>query len=72
MHMATKTISITQETYDMLSSWKKDNESFSDVIKRLGRKIDLVQYAGVLSEKKGEELQKAVRRSREASRQRYA
>jgi len=69
--MATKTISITQETYDMLASWKRKNESFSDVIKRLGRKINLTQYAGILSQQEADELQNAVNHSREASRRRY-
>jgi len=70
--MATKTISITEETYKMLASWKKDKESFSDVIKRLGGKVELTKFAGILSEEGAKELESNIKRSRERSRKRYA
>lgn len=71
VHMATKTISITEETYEMLASWKKENESFSEVIKRLGSKPSLVRFAGTLSEKRASELEASITESRERSRKRY-
>ena len=38
----TKTISLSDEAYELLKKVKRDNESFSDVIKRLvGRKGEL-------------------------------
>ncbi len=52
--MATKTISIREEVYDILTSLKKENESFSDVIWRLTkkRKPNLRDYFGGLKDSK--------------------
>jgi predicted CopG family antitoxin len=68
--MATKTISITEETYNMLASWKKENESFSDVIKRLGAKPSLTSFAGILSETRAKELEASIEEGRARSRRR--
>lgn len=36
-YMGTKTISITEEAYERLKAYKRDDESFSDVVNRLTR-----------------------------------
>ena len=47
--MATKTISITEDAYERLNSIKYNNESFSEVIKRVTSQISLIKLAGLLS-----------------------
>lgn len=48
--MSTKTISIRDDTYDLLKNVKREGESFSDVIDRLIKKerTDLSAYFGSL------------------------
>lgn len=59
--MASKTIMIQEETYQRLLQLKKENESFNDLILRLiYQKQDLRPYFGLLSEREGKELEKAI------------
>ncbi|MHA2298868.1 MAG: antitoxin VapB family protein [Candidatus Hodarchaeales archaeon] len=48
--MAHKTITISEEAYNLLKSIKKDNESFTEVIKRIcgpkKRKRNLLEWLG--------------------------
>lgn len=71
--MATRTISIREEVYDVLKSLKRDNESFSDVIGKLAkkRKSDLREYFGVLKDSKVlDKIEEDTRKIRAAARQR--
>lgn len=68
--MATKTISIKEDAYEMLKSWKAENESFSDVIIKIGRKNMLTDFAGILSKDEGNYLIESIRRGRALSRKR--
>ena len=58
----TKTISLSDEAYELLKKVKRDNESFSDVIKRLvGRKGELSEILDMYPELKNvEEYEIAV------------
>lgn len=59
--MATKTISITEEAYERLVSLKNKNESFSKIIERITNKPNLMDYFGILSKEKGDELEKNIK-----------
>ena len=51
-YMASKTISIRDDVYNLLKGARRDEESFSDVIERLLKKekIDLSEYFGALKD----------------------
>ena len=69
--MASKTISLSEEAYNIIKSWKDEGDSFSSVILKLAKKQDLLEHAGILSEERGNELQDHVERLRDRSKQRY-
>jgi predicted CopG family antitoxin len=64
--MATKTISLSEDAYERLKAMKRENESFSDVVRRLTRGVELEDYYGILDEDTGAELAAVVERRREA------
>ncbi len=68
--MATKTLSITEEAYERLSSKKRGKESFSEVINRITNKKSLLDFVGILSDKEGEKLIDNIENSRSLSRKR--
>ncbi|MHA1489976.1 MAG: antitoxin VapB family protein [Promethearchaeota archaeon] len=66
--MASKTIMIQEETYQLLLKLKKENESFNDVIIRLiYKKQDLTPFFGLLTKKEGNEIEKAIEEARKAN-----
>ena len=64
MCMVTKTISIMDDVYDILLNKKRENESFSEVIRRIsGRKKDIMRFAGswsFMSNKDAEVIEKNI------------
>jgi len=68
--MATKSITITEDAYNRLAALKQENESFSEVIKRIVPRRSLLELAGILTEKEGEELKSIIKESRKRMRRR--
>jgi len=71
--MATKTIAIMDDAYQLLAQRKHKNESFSDVIRKLaGKKTDIMKFAGVwkdISETDAEDMKKNIIHLRKKSTQ---
>lgn len=63
-----KTITIMEDAYETLKSMKQKDESFSDVIRRVGSetKVDLRKWLGVLKNKgqRAEEWNSFIKESR--------
>ena len=70
--MATKTLTITEDAYDILKSRKKERESFSDVIRREFSSRGLRELAGILSKKDAAELEKNIRKGRKGMDERFS
>jgi predicted CopG family antitoxin len=57
--MVTKTLTITQEAYDMLKAAKKEDESFSEVIVRKFRP-KLAEFIGTITEEEAEAMKDRI------------
>lgn len=69
--MATKTISIMDDAYELLKNAKNSDESFSDVIRReLSGKKKISDFFGAWKDFDVEDLKKRIAESREYSRKR--
>lgn len=65
-----KTLTIKKLVYDDLLKFKAPSESFSELFERFmekekSKKPDIMEFAGILSEEKGEEIKKMARAYRE-------
>ncbi len=68
MFMATKTITIMDDAYKLLADNKLEAESFSEEIRRIfskKKKKSLKDFFGILSDEEGEDILKAIKKSRE-------
>ena len=68
--VATKTLTIMEDAYELLKSAKRENESFSDVIRRefSSKKQDLKKFWGVIDNETANVVKKTIKESRESSR----
>ena len=70
--MATKNISITEEAYGVLVSLRQnEKESFSNVVKRMKKKIKLSDFHGIISKETGDALEKGIQETREIHRKKH-
>jgi len=66
--MGSKSIRVKEDTYELLKSLKKDDESFDDVLKRITKGKDVMDFAGTCPglgkevEKVKEELEQDFKR----------
>ena len=63
--MGTKTISIKDEAYERLRKFKREGESFTDLINRLTRKRSLLELPELVEKEEAESLEKAIEKSSE-------
>ncbi|MBI4438316.1 antitoxin VapB family protein [Candidatus Woesearchaeota archaeon] len=73
--MATKTISIMEDVYEMISREKMGDESFSDLLRRKFRKKDLFAFAGSwksMTDRDAEELSSEIRKVRKDMSKRFS
>jgi len=71
MFMVTKTITIMEDAYALLSANKRENESFSDTIRRIaGKEKNIMDYFGVWSEECAEDIKKSIKESRARGKER--
>jgi predicted CopG family antitoxin len=68
--MATKNISLDEDAYNRLDELKEDEESFSDVVKKITERKSLREISGIISEDEAEKMRKYVEKSREKSKDR--
>lgn len=68
--MATKTISLDEDSYNRLKSLKEGDESFSDVVKKVTSERSLMDIAGILSDEEADELRENIEKSREKAAER--
>jgi predicted CopG family antitoxin len=54
--MPSKTISVSEDAYELLSKMKLKNESFTETIKRLAKRRRLTDCAGLWSDTTDEEM----------------
>ena len=71
IHVATKTISITDEAYGILKSRKSTTDSFSEVIVKLAGKKKLSSFFGALSKESADALEKSVKDARNIHKTRH-
>ncbi|EMA48786.1 hypothetical protein C448_02918 [Halococcus morrhuae DSM 1307] len=58
--MGTKTIRLDDEAYERLASRKREDESFSDVVKRVTGERSLLEIAGIFSDDEAETMRETV------------
>lgn len=58
--MSTKTITVTEDAYEALSSLKQPRESFSDTILRVSKRKPLIDFFGVISRESANVMEQSI------------
>ncbi|MBI4141703.1 antitoxin VapB family protein [Candidatus Woesearchaeota archaeon] len=58
--MAVKTITITEDAYNLLKARKARSESFTDVISRIAKKRSLSEFVGCISQESADKIEKYI------------
>lgn len=58
--MGTKTISLADDAYERLKAAKREDESFSDAVRRLTPGVRIAEYVGALDEDTADEVEVAI------------
>jgi predicted CopG family antitoxin len=58
--MGTKTISLADDAYERLKAAKRDDESFSDAVRRLTPGVRITEYVGVLDDETADDVEAAI------------
>jgi len=66
-NMGSKTISLSDGAYRILSAVKRPGESFSDVVERTLNKKPLSSFAGAWEDLETDEIKKIIKKEREIS-----
>jgi len=70
--MATKTITISEEAYNLLRNIKEEKERFTESIIKIDRKYPLSKLVGTLSKEEASKLRKHIALSREKTEKRLS
>jgi len=63
--MGTKTIRLEEDVYEMLTSRKRDDETYSEAVGRLVGGRSVVELAGVYTEEETRKIEKSLKRKYE-------
>lgn len=70
--MGTKTVSLSEDAYNKLKALKEDNESFSDVVRKVTKTSNVSKFHGALSEDTADEIEENIRKNREDNLERHS
>jgi len=63
--MDTKTVRLEEDVYEMLTSRKRDDETYSEAVERLVGGRSIVELAGVYTEEEARKVEKSLKRKYE-------
>lgn len=68
--MASRTVNLADDAYELLRAQKREGESFSDVVRRLAGHRSLAELEGLLTPAQAKRVEAAIQEGRRRSRAR--